>query len=207
MRIRPLAILLLLVVTMPTADVRGGAAEYPYDLALEVRWGDPPGPRAVLEDVAAELLIALRGRACYRSVTALAEQAADAPAAGFVLRVTLQGFTEEVQYDATIAERATSYEPGIERKLLAEFRVTARQELVHAASDLVVRSATSFVVQRARPVVPGQDDVFAREEARRLGVNELAFETARRACRGSAKKLERQLEQARQAGRAEASPR
>ena len=193
---RPLSCLLgLLLGGAPLGAAAGEGGTYPHSVALDVAYAPPAGPRSLLDAFESGLFGRLTTLGCFEQVVPL--DSGDLPETDFVLRVTLFEFSEEVHYGASIAQRADPVDPGVRQHLVAEFVLAAYSELVMRPDDLTVRSVTRRTKKQVRPLMPGHEDEYARDEARRQGVKELVFSTASKICKGSPQKLEKQIEQAR----------
>ena len=188
--LRGSVILLVLACTPPAST-----ETFPYSVSLDTRFGSPPGPLSFAERLENNLFYEMQRRACFERIVLAREGGAED--IDFVLEVRIHDFMEQVIYDASIAERATSVDPTTKRRLFAEIAAKVLARLVHRGDVVVVRSVKSSTLNRAHPAYGGQDEDFAREEVRRQALEQLVEETARKICKGSAKKLDRQLEKAR----------
>jgi hypothetical protein len=186
-----LVIAALLVLGAAGAWQPQAGSTHPYRLALDVSYGEPTGSESFREDLERSLLHELAR--CFDAVQSL-----DAEDGGserdLTLRIVIDDFEEETSFDVSMAQlNSPDAEPDTKRQLVVQFRANFQFELLTVPDSGVVRSKRNFQHAAHRPVL-NEDP---RYEAR-LKLIEGVVRFARGfACKGSAKKLEREVERAR----------
>jgi hypothetical protein len=189
----PRSLLALSVLLTPLAALAQERA--PYPLKVRVLYGDANrGPQSVIDQLETLLVPALGHQACFGEVTKLApgEEAAD----GLLLRVVLDELSEKIFYEASVHARANPIDPAVRRDLIAEFRTRFRFDLLQLPESVSVRGGGRRILQTVRPLLPEHEDEYARAEARRRAVREIAELTVRKVCKGSPGKLDKAIDKA-----------
>ncbi len=155
--------------------------------------------RSLMERFDDELVERLSYRGCFVRVERLLPGAE--PHTDLVLRSQMNDFKDNITYERSRAERQEAIDEEVRRQLTAEFSVRIRSELLVLPGGRRVRGDTARVDVTARPERFGQDEVWARQEARRKGLRRMVQHAAALVCKGSTRKLTRKVEKARKAHR------
>jgi hypothetical protein len=182
------------------AEDRGGPT---YGLVVEVTYGEPRGPEGLRDELQFEITSALAAAGRFRAVRARPDPA---PAADeLLLRVVLDGYEEEIVFDASIAERTSpGAPPDVAQRLEARIRADLRLEVRTLPDTALVRHKTVRVQGARRPAL----DEDPRHEAELELVSEAVRAVRSFAGRGSPARWSAEIERARagSAGPAPAPP-
>ena len=178
---------------LPAAAGRGDIA--PFDLGVQVEFADGVGSDDVHRDVRREMVRGLDRARCYRSVRSMAPEG---DADDLLLRVSILSVEDELQHEISMAERNDPNASGeVEQMKVSRFRIRLQMELLVAEGALPLRFKQHEILGSYRPV-RGEDP---RIEARRAAIIDVVRISSGFACKGSPKKLARQIEELRSADR------
>jgi hypothetical protein len=173
----------------------------PYDVGVAIRYGNVGGPERYRQELEHRLIHGLGQKSCFRKVERFDPQ--HPGLSSLELLILIDEFEETMQYDvsmATLNDPRSSEE--VQRQVTAQAEARIRLELRTLPEFAVVRSRDLTLHESYRPVF--RED--PRYEVRRLMVDELIKLARGFACKGSSKKLTRQIEAARAEAPASASP-
>ncbi len=180
---------LALAVPVSAADA------FPYHLAVDVGFDRAGGPDTLRQTILSDLLLKLRANGCYRDVSAQK----DAQPADLLLRVVLSQYEERVEHDLTLGDSVRADGPQNRNLYTAMFSVRVELDLRLAGEPgESLRSNRIAVRTQARPRGLAEDESMMRERVRDEGIFDLIRSATRHACRGSRKKLDKQVTQARE---------
>jgi hypothetical protein len=182
----------LMIVGLPAVGAEQGPA--PYDVGVEINFRQASGDEEVRDEFALQLLSELRRANCFRSVVRVVQTDAEKGAANHEtlrLDIRVAEVFEETVYDTSIAERADPRAPQ-QLELLHTSRVRAVLEvsLEHPASARTLRSKRLNASGAHRPQTIGED---ARHRAIQEATIEAAQAVRRFACKGGAKRLDKEI--------------
>ena len=116
-----------------------------------------------------------------------------------VFRVILSEYEENVHHDLTLGESVRNDNPDAASRFTAEFIVRAVLDLrLPGDPGVSVRRDRIAIRHRERPRGMGEGEELMRERVRDEGIRELVLGAIRHVCKGSAKKLDKQLAKARE---------
>lgn len=180
----------LLASILASPPLHAGDPPLPFPVQIQVVEGSRSLPGAIRNDVEDALLVSLRARHCApgASVRPPEGRAED----GVLLRLVLDDAVEENRWDVSVADRArpvSGADPMHRSTSVLEMAV--RMELLPQPGGKAIRDRSYRVVARRTAATPGEDSAaLARAEA----VRRVAREAADMLCKGSRRKLLRQLE-------------
>ncbi len=178
----------LLAPTTATAE-----PAFPYTLAVEIAFDQGGGPESLRQTLMSDLLLKLRSDRCYREVVS-ASDAEVSP--DLVLSILIREYQENVQHDLSLGDSLAADTPSARRRFTATFSLRVDLDLRLAAGGSV-RDQRIGIRQQARPRGLAEDESMMREKVREDGTFELIVSAASHVCRGSLKKLEKQIDKAR----------
>lgn len=190
-----LAILAALLAAGPVLSGRKSPA--PYELAIEVAYGEQKGPESLREWAEREIVHEVDEAGCFSAARAFRFDGA--AQSDLLVRVVLDEFEEHTEYEMTLAQRADPYAPPAERSgLIARLEVRGQIQMRTLPERHPVRQRVLHADRGYRPTF-GED---AEYEVRRLLVEALAQDVRRWLCKGARKKLRDEVERARAQGEA-----
>ncbi|ANM28861.1 hypothetical protein ABI59_03440 [Acidobacteria bacterium Mor1] len=171
------------------------ADPFPYHLAVDVAFDRAGGPDTLRQTVLSDLLLKLRADGCYSDVSPYKE----AEPADLLLRVVLSQYEEHVEHDLSLGASVQADEPQNRNQFTAIFTVRVGLDFRLAGDPgESIRSNRIAVRTQARPRGLSEDESMMRERVRDEGIFDLVRSAARHVCRGSQKKLDKQVAQARE---------
>jgi hypothetical protein len=178
------------------------ANPFPYRLQAEVGYGRVAASESVRRELERELIRELDDAGCFAAVELMGDD--DEPLGELLLRLIVDDVERRTDYDLSIAERSARDAPTDAANRLEE-RIEAR---IHLALLTLPELAT---VRQKQFAVVGRHRPSQGEDARAVVVSEMIDETAKTTrlwvCKGSARKLSRQIESAREASLSSPTPR
>jgi len=181
----------LLCAALPAAGGKGAA---PYELAVQVVYGERTGSESVREWAEREIAREIAGAGCFEGVSGY--RPGEPASAALVLQVIVDDSREKTEYETSMVERDDPNRPPTERlRLVASLEVWGKVQLLTLPDGLVVRSRSLHVERGYRPVT-GEDSEY---EVRRLVIEAVGEEVRRWVCKGARKKLPGEIERARAA--------
>lgn len=178
---RSISIAVLATALTPCVHAKTGDAGPP---AIRVRILDEeaPLPGSLKEGLADSFARELRATGCG---LVPAEPGADAAATDWTLQVRIRHFREFTEYDTTVLDRATNFDPNVRNRLTARIELRG-SAAVFAGDDVDARAGRRFAVANAeRPPNLSFDESWAREEARREAVESVADDWRKIACKAA----------------------
>jgi hypothetical protein len=169
---------------LPGPSARGGEP-LPYRLAVAVEFGVPPGPQSLRDELLYVLVAELRAAGCFLEAGAEGEH-------DLLLEVRLEDFREDVEAETSIAERAASTDPYVERRRVVHSGSTFEVRVLTPEQG-VVRSKRFRLQNSWRPIF----DEDPREKARRELVERAVERVRKFTCKGSQKKWSQEVQGAR----------
>lgn len=175
-----------------TAAVTSEAAEdrLPTTVYVQVGFDVPTQGARHREDVEAALLSELRLRGCFAAIQAL-PPAEKPPEAGLMLRVRLSDLREETRHDLSVAQMAQPAEPSQTLRYVVEISAAVEFDLVVLPAGTAVRDGGFRQVSARQPRMLGEDTWQAANDEM---IREIARRVARAVCRGSMRKLARDID-------------
>jgi len=191
----------LTVVVLAVAAAGGAAARneatLPFELGIRVVYGNFSGPESWRETLERHLIDGLLRRRCYREVLRYDESDPPQPPA-LLLEVRIEGVSEELRFDVGMASlHDPNAPPDVARQVTARIEADLAYDLLTLPDRSVVRTRSSHLLGAHRPVF-NEDP---QQEARRRLLEAAVAAGESFACKGSAKKLSKQVERARNEGR------
>jgi len=169
----------------------GRGDSLPYKLAIEVARSEHSGPEEMRREVEFVLVQTIDERRCFDSAD---RWGGDAQAADLLLRIRLIDLEDETRYDVS---QVTRDDPrsSVETSNLYTVYLTADLlvELLTLPGEAVVRSRQLRIAEAYRPVA--HED--ARSAVELQMIDEAVDATLQFVCKGSAKKLQREIDRAR----------
>jgi hypothetical protein len=196
------AIVLASSLQLPAIEqTRAGKNEaFPYRLDVEVAFGQDVGSDDVRRSLERQVLREMDA-GCFEAVKL---QGARTTPGELLLRVVVDGVDRETSYDLSIAARsAPDAPPDAQDAYVTTIEASIRLELLAQPDSILVRRKRFKVLGRHRP--SGGED--ARAVARQEMIDEVALTSRLWVCKGSPKKLSRQIETALAAAATDDSPR
>jgi len=186
-------VLPILAAAAPVEAGRGDIA--PFDLGVQVEFAEGVGSDDVHREVRREMVRGLDKARCYRSVRS---SAPEGDGDDLLMRVSILSVEDELQHEVSMAERNAPDAPReIEQMKVSSFRIRLLMELMVADHELLLRSKRHEILGSYRPI-RGEDPRF---EARRAAIADVVRISTGFACKGSPKKLARQIEESRAGAR------
>jgi hypothetical protein len=179
------------------AAAAGGQAA-PYVVAVDLAWSDSRGPERLRADLERELLRSLAEADCFATVRRL-DAAEGEP--DLVLRVILDRYREELEYDVALADRLRE-DPLTDRgrgSARIEAYVSVHLLLAEPADPAAAAPVRSGSFRQVLDYTALQEDEDPRPRAEADFVDELVRRVRRLACKGDAERLRGEIERARPA--------
>jgi hypothetical protein len=172
---------------LPSAGVTAGEKR-PYRLAVEVLYGNPDGPDSMIEEIELSLTHALASAGCFESV--VAHTGVGSPKADLLFRVYLDDYLERTEFDVSQAVALSPRSnPDVKNQVRVAFSALVHLELLTVVNPAKVRGSRFAQNEYYRPML--QED--PRDGARRILVEGVVGKGRKFACKGSAKKLAKEI--------------
>lgn len=188
-----LALALIAATAAPGAAAAGDDAPLPYALRIEVAEGTRRSPASLRSEIELALRLKFAREACVEQIEDARAPRADALA----LRVLVDDYREETRWGIGIVARAQptgGHDPELDSEVVLD--VTAQAELHVERDRPPVRLKTFSVHITKTPEMPGQD---AAAVGRAQIVDKVVKEAYALLCKGSRRKLVRDIEEGRSA--------
>lgn len=172
--------------------VQGGKGDaLPFDLGLHVDFADGVGTASIRDDLVFEITRALDGARCFRSVHS---PAGDGTESDLLLRFTILEVIDETDVEVSLAQtHDPNRPPDTGTRQVARLQIGFLMELSTVTDGVSVRSRRMNRREQYRPFLTEDP----REEVRYRAMDTLARDAVTFACKGSLKKLTREIERAR----------
>lgn len=193
LRIKPKSLILafVLCVVAGSADAKD-EAPLPYQLGVAIRYGNTGGPERYRQELEQRLINGLGQKSCFETVERFDPQHPER--SSLELMILIDEFEEQMRYDVSMAVlNDPRQSEEVQRQVTAEAEAQIQLELRTLPEFAVVRERRLSLREAYRPVF--RED--PRYEVRRAMVDELIKVARGFACKGSSKKLLRQIEAAR----------
>jgi hypothetical protein len=187
-----IAILAALLGTASTA-LAGGKQGSDYPLLVQVAYGREVGPESLREQLEREVVRRISDEQCFAAVDNF-DPEADPAQGGLLFRLVVQDVDDRTNWEVPLAYRERSGGmPDATQAQVTMLRAEIVLQLLTLPDFIPVRR-NDFTTERGyRP----QHEEDAKYEVRLLMLDHLAEEGRKFACKGSAKKLAREIERAR----------
>ena len=164
-------------------------------LRLEVLF-QAEGPERAREELERALLDALDRSGCFARVERHRPESLEGTEEALLLRLVIDKVIDETEFDLSIAQRyANNAPPDALRQLTARLEVGFRMELWVLPGSVPLRAKYQVVRSSYRPHL----DEDPREENRIQATDEAVRAARLFACKGSPKKLRKEIDRAREA--------
>ena len=188
-------LLTLTALALATPSVFGAEGDLlPFALAVDVGYGEPGGPEFIRTELEQELVRTLEESRCFSSIGPL--RPGEGPSPDLVLTVLLDDYRDRLDYEISLAARdAPNAMPETERRVVAKLRAEIHVALTLEPDALPVRTRQYRKDVAYRPK-GGEDPHYAVQTE---FVDEVALSVRKIACKGSEKKLDKEIRAARAA--------
>ena len=150
----------------------------PYRLSVSVEWGQPLGPESFRDALRRQLVLEITAKRCFRSVQ---ERPPESPTADDLsLRLFVDGFREETEFEVGIAERNDpQYDTG--RKMIAWLDADFHAQVQAPGGERPVREQAFHRKSSWRPLY--RED--PRQQVQLKMIETVARATRKFVCKGS----------------------
>jgi len=185
--------LLLAAALVAAQAIAGNSEPLPYRVAVDVRWGSTEGPESLRSEMESEVAVELTRARCFAEVHPLSlAEAESAPPADLELRLTIDGYFEEIEYEYAISQRA---EPGAGTQGRAVAHVGANlHALVVLLPDQRTLHRDKFRTNGSWRPIWNEDP---RQQAQQRWIEGAVKSVRRFVCKHSASKWTKRIERAR----------
>ena len=192
LRLGSATLALSLLMTLPPPALHAGRGDaLPYTVAVQVARTEHSGPEEMRREVELVLVQRIDEMRCFQETL---RWDGDPRAADMLLRVRLVDLEDETRYDIEMAERDDPRaKDEVKRMFTIYLRADLSMELLTLPGEAVVRSRQVSITESYRPVA-FEDP---RMQVERQLIDEAVHTSAGFSCKGSSKKLTKEIQQAR----------
>jgi hypothetical protein len=180
----------------------GGQEPSDYSLMVQVAYGREVGPESLREQLEREIVRQISDKQCFAAVDNFDPQ--EQPAQGALLfKLVVQDVEDRTNWEVPLAYRERSGAmPDTKQAQVTRLKAEIALQLL-TLPDFVQVRRDDFATERGYRPQHGED---AKYEVRMIMLEHLAEEGRKFACKGSAKKLAREVERARSRAASDPTP-
>lgn len=181
----------------PLLSIAGQSAAAPFALAVEVDYDDEGGAESLRDEIQRHIIHTIEEARCYEELQRYESEGNDTPA-DLLVRVGIRDVESRERWETSLAERTSPTGGGDpmeqQRRVVAEIEFDVRLEMLALPEALRLRVRGYHHNASYRP----RTTEDARNEVRRMAIDDLAREVRGFACKGT-KRLPREIERVRKA--------